>query len=509
MRNALSKPKRGGVASIKTIAPPIGGWNARDNLATMKATDAIRLDNWLPSETGVKTRASADVHASGLGGFVETLIPYEAPAGLTRLFAATPDTIFDASVIGPVGAGAVTGLGNGRWQYATFAALGGFYLTLCNGQDTVRQFDGASWTVPAITGVDTTTLANVAVHMSRLWFVQENTLDAWYLPAGSIQGAATRFPIGPLCTRGGSLLAVGSWTRDGGAGLDDLVVFVTTMGEVVVFSGTDPAAASTFQRVGTFLIPKPIGPRCLVKMGADLVILTMHGALPLSSTLDKTRSALGRVSFTDKIGPAFRAAYTAAGGSHGWEVVEYPAGEFVLVNVPLRERSTQHQYVMNTRTGAWCRFTGFNAGCWTLWGDQLFFGDNAGNVYRYGAESATPTVAIMQSAYSTFGTPLNKRFTLARPRFIAPPGYAPQLMIQTDYDTREPPIAAVTLVDDSAQWDVAAWDETYWAADSVPILPWQTVEGAGFSASLALAIATREIVTLNGLDLAFEPGGPL
>ena len=57
----------------------------------------------------------------------------------------------------------------------------------CNAADNIRLWDGAAWvtvtgvSAPAITGVNTDTIINLGVHVSRIWLVQEASLSAWYV----------------------------------------------------------------------------------------------------------------------------------------------------------------------------------------------------------------------------------------------------------------------------------------------------------------------------------------
>lgn len=44
----------------------------------------------------------------------------------------------------------------------------------------------------------------VWVYKNRLFFVEKDSLNAWYLPVDSIGGAAEKFPLGGVFTRGGS-----------------------------------------------------------------------------------------------------------------------------------------------------------------------------------------------------------------------------------------------------------------------------------------------------------------
>ena len=80
---------------------------------------------------------------------------------------------------------------------------------------------------------------------------------------------------------GGYLVAAGTWTIDAGYGVDDNLVFITSNGEVIVYSGTDPSDITKFALVGVWRIGKPVGKRCLMKYGGDMIILTYNGLYPL------------------------------------------------------------------------------------------------------------------------------------------------------------------------------------------------------------------------------------
>jgi hypothetical protein len=58
------------------------------------------------------------------------------------------------------------------------------------------------------------------------------------------------------------------------------LVFVTDQGEVMVYRGTDPSSASTWALIGIWIVGAPIGNRCLMKYGGDLLVLTLDGLDP-------------------------------------------------------------------------------------------------------------------------------------------------------------------------------------------------------------------------------------
>jgi hypothetical protein len=510
MKQAVQQTSR-----LRSIAAPMGGWNARDAMSEMKPTDAIVLDNFIPDSKGVQQRRGTEAHATGItGNFVESLMEYNVAGANPKLFAAAQDKIWDATAAATASA-VVTGLTNGRWQHARFSTPGNDYLVICNGADSVRNYNGASWSTPAITGVTSSTLVNVHGHMERLWFVQQSTLKVWYLGSQSIAGTANAIDFGPITKHGGELVAMGTWTRDGGSGPDDLAVFVTSQGEILLYSGTDPSSANTWARVGIFKAPPPIGKRCLIKLGADLCYLSAIGILPLPQFLSGNSADVNRMTKTDKISGAFKDAYRDSGTFHGWQVLEYPKENLLIINVPITERATQHQYVMNLQTGAWCRFKDLNAGCWSLKGQDLFFGGNDGKVYAYGAsgvydDDGDPVTALGVQAFSNFGTSQQKAFKMARPLIAGPQDYAPQVKMLIDYDAQTLPTFNPTSYESLGPfWDEELWDTAEWGTGLAITNQWQTVTGTGVVGALAMASQVTTVLIWNQTDVLYEPGGIL
>ncbi|MFA6904491.1 MAG: hypothetical protein WC236_15555, partial [Gallionellaceae bacterium] len=192
------------VSRTVSIPAPIGGLNARDSYADMAPTDAVKMENWFPLPSSVKLRLGHSVFSSGLGAYVETVMAYNGGA-TQKLIAAAGTNFYDCTAGGAVGA-AVTTCTNARWQHVNFATAGGYFLSCVNGVDAPKAFDGTTWTEPAITGVTTTDLITVTVHMNRQWFIQKNTMKVWYLPVNSIAGAATSIHFSGLLKRGGYLM---------------------------------------------------------------------------------------------------------------------------------------------------------------------------------------------------------------------------------------------------------------------------------------------------------------
>jgi len=166
-----------------SLPAPIGGWNARDALGEMAPTDAVSLTDFYPATTDVMVRKGYSQYATAISGQVETLLTYAGGAS-KKMFAVASGSIYDVSSPGAVGAAAVTGLTNSRWQYVNNTTTAGSYLQAVNGADKMQVYDGTTWHKDGdgapydITGVNSADLININVHKFRVWFIQENTLKA-------------------------------------------------------------------------------------------------------------------------------------------------------------------------------------------------------------------------------------------------------------------------------------------------------------------------------------------
>lgn len=511
MQPLRSNASRRQTSTVKFVPPPIKGWNAREDMTDMDQDEAIVLENLIPSDTGVFMRKGCTEWVTGLGSAINALMEYNGPSGTIKLFGATSTAIYDVSSAGAVGAASLSSLSNGWWQHLMFSTSGGTFLVIANGADSVRNYDGTAWSTPSITGVTSSNLITVTSHQSRLWFIEENTMKVWYLPTLTIAGAATSIDFGGLSRLGGKLMAMASWTRDSGNGIEDLAAFITSRGEVHIYSGSDPSSSSTWSRVGTFKIAEPVGRRCLIKVGGDVGIITSQGVVPLSGVLSRAESAQGKVAITDKIRNAFTGAYNLSATSNGWQCTEYPVGKLLILNVPVVESTTSVQFVMNSNTGAWCKFTGLNTSVWSLKGTELFFGGADGTVYKYAGttDNGTAINGTSISAFSDFGTPMTKCFKRIRPQFFGPSGYRPSIALRLDYAEDYRIYNAAPYISPGTAWNDGDWDTSPWASPAQSSALWQGITGEGFTAAVVVKLSSGEAMTYNGAKILYETGDQL
>lgn len=476
-KKVSSRPR----AMTVSIPAPIGGWNARDSLAAMKPTDAVSLVNWLPRPTMVEVRYGHTKHATGIVGQVETLISY-AGSTTTKLKGIAGGSVFDVSAAGAVGAAELTGLSNSRWQYVNVSTPGGNFVEMCNGADGVYTYDGTSWVdrSGSISGATVSTFIGINVHKNRVWFIPTDSLIAYYLPVASITGAVNALDLRAFCTRGGYLMAMATWTVDAGYGVDDLAVFITSQGEALVYRGTDPASATTWALVGVYYIGSPIGRRCFIKFSGDCLLITYDGVVPLSGALQSSRTN-PRVALSDKIQFQIGAAISTYGSNFGWQLMHFPKEEMLLLNVPIGVGDLQEQYVMNTLTGAWADFQGWDANCWELFNDHIYFGSNTfvGKAWDSNADDGEAITTNALQAFNQFDYEMEKQFTMMRPTFLTNGTPSIQGSINVDFDTSLPLSSLSTAPVSGGLWDSGLWDTALWA-DTLSISRlWQGATGVG------------------------------
>jgi hypothetical protein len=510
---ARRKRRRGQVQSRSIIIPsPIGGWNARDSIADMPATDAVILDNWYPSTDDVRMRSGHSGHVTGITGSVESLMPYSF--GTTqKLFAAANNSIYDVTAAGAVGSAAISSLTNNRWQSVNFGTSGGNFLFIVNGADSARHYNGSSWATPTITGLTSSTFINVNAHNRRLFFCIKNTLKFGYMDSvESVAGAASSFDLSGLTTKGGSLVAMGTWTIDGGSGVDDFAVFITSEGELIVYKGTDPGTAANWTLAGVYHVGRPVGSRCFMKLGGDLVIITEDGFIPLSKSLISAR-ATDAIALSDKISGAVNEVVEEYKGNFGWQAVLYPKKTMAIFNVPIKESVKSHQYVVNTTTGAWCRFTGQNASCWAVSDGVLYFGGST-KVFKSdtGQDDDGNNIDVdAQQAFSYF-TPraTQKHFRMVRPIISSTDQVTLTILLNVDFKNDAIGSTVTSVGVSGSTWDVDDWDVAEWGSDDNVFRDWLSATGIGSSASLRIKLSTKTLTARwAATDFLYASGGYL
>lgn len=420
----------------------------------------------------------------------------------------------------------VSDLSADQFIWTNFTTSGGHYLVCVNGADATQLYDGSNWTEPSIVddmAADLTGFAYVFAAKTRLFFIENDSANVRYLPVDSISGTAGLLVVGGELSLGGHIVAGAAITNDSGNGPEDYVGFISSEGEVVIYSGTDPGDADAWSLRGVFRVGRPIGRRCLLQIGGDVVALTQDGAVSLVRSILLDRSAQSKAAFTDNIRTAFAQQYALSGTFDGWDIIAWPAGHMAIVNVPIVDGSVYHQYVMNVLTGAWCRFKGINANAWVLARDSLYLALRDGRVMQFGiagnddpsGTGGEPINAIAVGAFSQMGAPGVIKHTKAAHAIAKGSGdFTLGVNMATDFRVVETPVGSADFSVEGAgsHWDEAKWDQDRWptAVDELVDTAWLGVASAGyFIAPVLTASANNDdavSIQFINMNIIYETG---
>lgn len=557
----------------KFLPAPIRGLNTMDPPEIMAPGYAVELVNWWPNENGVTTRGGSAPWCVGVSEEqVESVMVWNAE----EAFAVADGSVYavprvpDARRYAPK---VRSGLTSSLVQSVNFSNDGGVFLCCCNGTDAPFYYDGTGWTTATFTlnshDFDASGFFDVTSHLSRLWWLKKNSQSLWYGGVNAIQGPVYELPLGAYLRRGGTLAAFGVLTQDGLTGSEDVFCVVSSEGEVLLFAGDNPDEATSWRLAGQGQIPRPVGaPRCIAKLGPDLVVMTESGLVGLNKALSSEFPGLaGNIS--DKIRSYWDhliAVYGPAGD--GWDICVYHGRDLIVCNLP--GPLGHMQLVCNPNTLAWGTIQGWEGiSCLveyqgrllgggpsapfaldylhldrvngTEWheGDAIWCRDatdpdgslwlrdandtsSDGVIWSWAEIVPSPISASVKHGYvAVGGAGVKKRFTLARPYLVSEEQPEAWFGIDEDFMSREELSLMFEHIPGGwAEWYTADWcrdaadhDGAEWCVRSgVRQLRsrWMQALGYGYFVAPKCYIQTStQGVTYTGVDVQYEVGNAL
>lgn len=493
------------------LPAPTSGWDTDTPIAELPLTRSRQFENFIPRGVAAEMRKGYSEHVTGLGTKVETLMAYQAGATST-LFAAAGTAIYNVTSAGAVGAAVVTGQTNARWRYVNMTTSGGSFLWICNGADAPYHWNGTAWANPSLT---TTTYAAssikvVSVFKERLLVAFKDTLVMGYFSTQAISGTISNFPLGAVFNYGGSLVDIGSLSRDGGAGMDDFAVFLTSEGEAAVYQGTNPGDANAWALVGVYYVGEPVGDRPLVELGDDLGVMTLNGLVSLKTIMSGSEQVTPPLTVT--IGSAWQAAANAGQSFNGWEGIYVPTEELLIINAPT-SATVSNQFIRHRVTGGWGKFTEWNFSTFEFFNGVLYAGGTAGNVYKcfdgYD-DNGSDITGRFKTAWSSANTPLRKTFLELQTLVSTTTRAAYRFVLRTDFNDSTPSLPGfpVSTLTGALIWGSGLWNTGLWGGIDATAKQWRATSGEGFNASVIFECRSNQSrFSVNGFNLRYVVGG--
>lgn len=471
MVNRIQSQQAVGLGQPFPIPAPVSGLNSRENYTSLAATEARVLRNWLPDEGSCRVRPGYAEHQDISGAtIVPTLMTWKGATG-TKLVAAADGELYD--VTGAASAFTAASYTNDRWSHANFNG----YLFGVNGTDTPWRYDGTNDSATGFTGPTLTSLSTVKQVRNRLWFTLNNSADVYYGGIGSITGALTAFQLSQIAA-GGKCIAINSWSRDAGDGSDDFTVFIFDTGEVIVYQG-DPA--TSFALVGKYNAPKLVEKDATVKIGGELVLVTVSGPIPVSAIIGGNAFSPDALSYWGKVAPGWAADYGRYKANPGWSAHFFNG---IVYFVFPTGTATTLLYVLNTRCNppAWTTYTDMPVASLADYDGNLYFGSYSDEwVYRHGTGSdngADITTLARQGASYPLGASRSLVCKNIRPNIDADGPAQVQFCLDTDFQDG----TLGTARDITASSSGTDWGDDWggaWGASGRAPRRWYGVRGKG------------------------------
>lgn len=355
-----------------------------------------------------------------------------------------------------------------------------------------------------ITGVDTSRLTYVWSYKNRLFFIEKDSLNVWYLPVDQISGVAEVFPMGGEFSEGGKLLFGSSWSLDssGDGGLSEQCIFVTDEGQVSVYQGFSPEPDQGWSRVGVYKIGKPLGNLAHKRAGGDIIIATDIGDVPLSQAINRDVAALAPGAVSYAIETEWNLTVQER-RFNPWHCVLWPERQMAIVAPPTGEDQSPMVLVANARTGAWTRFTGWDITCICVYDGRLFFGSKNGKVieaYVTGMDEGLPFTASFVPLFRDLGSPMSLKIgKMGRAVLRGAQTVNDQVSMLTDYILSLPPSPAAAQITSDSVWGEAVWGQSVWGGRAEKQIQqrWASVGGAGYAVAPGLQITSGSLTPLD------------
>lgn len=519
------------VSRVDTIPAPIRGINALDSIAAMPKGFALVLRNMYAQPFGCQVRRGFRKHVTaGIVGDVQTLMTHNGNMGDT-LFAFAGTSMYDVTAPNVSAVSKLSGLTNAQWEHINFSNAAGVHGLAVNGADNMVwvQPNGAVTTISAgdgsgntISGVDPKALTHIYSHQKRVWFVEKNSSRGWYLPPDQITGIAKSFDFGPLWTRGGILNQIITWSVDDGDGSDDLLLAISSEGQISFYRGLDVEDASSWALQGVYYAGAPVGRRSAVRVGGDVALLCELGIVKVSNLLKSTKVNPVQDNEAAYIQQILSAIVSEFRDEFGWQLFVFPAANMFMINAPASQ-ATSFQFVLNDVNKAWSEFIGYNANCWELHKQLPFFGGFQA-VYR-AWEGTTDDATVMgdgtviqgdavrfeaQTAFDYFNTlGQQKHFKMIRPTILSSGAFTINMSVNTDFVFNSPTSPSAFNALTPGVWDEDTWDSAIWEGGLLTFKNWQSANGIGTAAAIRLLGASVDETYWVATDWLYEIGGVL
>lgn len=507
---------------IARFPAPIRGLITSELLDTEIDASCCILENFIPTVNGVRVRGGS-VRRVNVPSAVKYMFAYTNITGFDY-FVCTDTNIYkytDATADGTVlTTPSLATRANADYSHLETQTDGGSFLLLVNGTDNLQVYNGTNWqlvngtsTPFVITGVNTNIFTYVWNYNNRIFYIEKNSFNAWYMPINSIGGTAVKLPLTGIFKNGGFLLFGATLSSDSGAGFNDRCVFVTTKGEFAVYSG-DPSSIDSWRLEGVFNLGYALGKNSHIKIYGDILVATRNGFLSINSIMQGQATSK---NISSNIKNDWQKDILRLQPNDVYKIAHCNNSNLVFIALPSKLGTI---YVLNLDTMAWSKIKGWDVNNLMITDCNLFFGGANGWVYRGDSGGYDDNDKLFDAKlcynFLSLGNKSGLKITTRIKenwRYLS--AFISKIGVNADYNIvfATPPNVISLDNFDGSNWDTATWDLSNWGRDSEYYLTaekWIGATGQGEVLAPVVQLSSAQPYRLDceliGIDIAYKIG---
>lgn len=372
---------------------PLKGLNFKDPLAAMSDMYTPWALNWNPESQSLKVRPGYVQHCTphstfgviGLGVFGSA-----QSSATHKLYAYVQDSpaskIYDVSTTTP--SVAYTAADNDAdYPYTAYYAGRLAFAAEKDVADCGAVFDGSTWSAWGFTYAGAAIGGGIVVSYQGRTYIFKDT-DCYYSASvPGVTGATNKVSFADFLDRSKFIAWAAVLTSPGERSTETLLAFGGEGGDVLVYSGSYPAAED-WKLYGRFKIAAPLGPNAILSYQNDVWLLTINGVVSLRDLFQNGSRAQEDLSPSAYINSQWSLLWKKAGSPWSYSPVRaahWPEKNQIYVMLPgfvdnagTYTATYATMYVYNTITQAWmCHrlesVDGRYVGNLTYYKDNLYF----------------------------------------------------------------------------------------------------------------------------------------
>lgn len=167
------------------------------------------------------------------------------------------------------------------------------------GNAKTAVFDGSTLGEWSVSGPSDYIVGGFAFR-ERMYVFEDKSKSIWYGSVGGVAGTFTEFPLDSITESNGLIMCGFAFTLSSGLDSQALWAVVLTTGEVIIYSGTYPAAPD-WVLVGKTKIAAPVGYQSFVEVNGDVLVITKAGIISIRNLILGGLGSQKVASLTDEI----------------------------------------------------------------------------------------------------------------------------------------------------------------------------------------------------------------